>query len=284
MCSWRNAGGFYTLHHTEGDWCVVRKNMIPRKRYQYWNDVRNVENELRNWMRQHKSLNRLPKHRELTETGQFALSRAVIKHGGISAFVSRLHVPCYSKRKKQEGYWQDVANVEKELRDWMQRHDCKKFPTRDALRETGDSALASALRWHGNTEVMAKRLNVRGKQRGRHFWTKDENLKKELLPYLTKVLSAFWISLDIDGSRWSRPRMVLCFQHSASCKTHSEMICWGPLCDAEVSTKWLSVLDVLYGRQAKDDDVHVAKRNRPKGSALDSIFPSCIQGHPLCSD
>ena len=200
--SMRDAGRFYTLHHTDGDWRVVRKSMRPRKRHQYWKDVQNVENELRNWMRQHKSLDRLPKHRELLETGQFALSSAIVRHGGISAFVSRLHVPCYAKRKRPDGYWNDVANVEKELKDWMQRHDSEKFPTRDALRETGDAALATALRWHGNIETMTKRLKVRGKQRGRHFWTKDENLKKELLPYLLQVFSARWMLLDIEWSRW----------------------------------------------------------------------------------
>ena len=82
-------GGFYTLRDIGGEMRVVRKSMSPRKCSKYWKDVINVENELREWMRKHKTLNRLPKHRELKETGCFSLSHAIVCHGGMSAFSTK---------------------------------------------------------------------------------------------------------------------------------------------------------------------------------------------------
>lgn len=87
------AGSFYTVRDVGGEMQVIRKSMSPRKGSGYWQDVINVENELRNWMRKHKTLDRLPKHRELKATGCFSLSHAVVCHGGISAFESRFAAP-----------------------------------------------------------------------------------------------------------------------------------------------------------------------------------------------
>lgn len=165
----------------------MRKSSSRRKKSGYWQDITNIESEIQNWMQKHNRSDRLPKHQELWNTGQHSLSVAVSLHGGMPAFESRLNTPSPSKKRKQKGYWDDIQNVEHELKEWMKENDCETFPTRSKLRATGHHALVEALRRHGGMEVLTRRLGIEGAQRRRSYWKSDENLKKELIPWLKEV-------------------------------------------------------------------------------------------------
>lgn len=81
--------GFFTVEGIGEDLRVVKKSMSQRKKRKYWNNVENVEYEIRTWMWRHQISSRLPKHQELKKSGHTALSRAIVLHGGMQAFSKR---------------------------------------------------------------------------------------------------------------------------------------------------------------------------------------------------
>lgn len=168
---------------------VVKISMMHRKRRNYWQDINNIDHELRTWMWRHQVNSRLPKHRELKQSGYSSLSRAIVDHGGLIVFASRLGIPCfYTRGRRPSGYWSDLRNIEKELKVWFENHSKNdEFPTREELRETGDHCLAEALRYHGGVEELSMIFNKKRKRHGRKYWENDVNFKNELWPVLEKV-------------------------------------------------------------------------------------------------
>lgn len=103
----------------------------------YWQDEANVERELKEWVAAH---GRFPTQNDLVRTRKTSLNTAIIRTGGLPAWRTRLG---YDLIRKNRGYWEDEANIERELRAWIARHG--RFPSDKALLKTGDNGLRSMI-------------------------------------------------------------------------------------------------------------------------------------------
>ncbi|BDA51113.1 probable low molecular weight phosphotyrosine protein phosphatase at N-terminal half [Coccomyxa sp. Obi] len=81
----------------------------------------------------------------------------------------------------KRGYWKDAANVEAELRKFMDAHGITgRMPSYTELREAGAYTLLSALSKHRGMGTFAKRLGLDMNQREKGYWADLDNLKQEL--------------------------------------------------------------------------------------------------------
>ncbi|CAL8466218.1 g5754 [Coccomyxa elongata] len=81
----------------------------------------------------------------------------------------------------KRGYWKDAANVEAELRKFMDAHGISgRMPSYTELRVAGAYTLLSALSKHRGMGTFAKRLGLDMNQREKGYWADLDNLKQEL--------------------------------------------------------------------------------------------------------
>lgn len=88
--------------------------------------------------------------------------------------------------RKPRGYWDDCANVERELRVFMDLEKEHIIPTEQKLRGKGRGDLAGAIRKHGGFPAVAKRLRLEpstlNKPEG--YWSDFTNVEKELRVFI----------------------------------------------------------------------------------------------------
>src|SRR4051812_4886319 len=87
--------------------------MRSQKPAGYWDDIANVERELRAFMSTHGG-NAIPTVTYLTKAGRRDLVHAIDKHGGFPAVGTLLGIIRPGARKPN-GYWDDIATFEREL-------------------------------------------------------------------------------------------------------------------------------------------------------------------------
>jgi hypothetical protein len=92
------------------------------------------------------------------------------------------------KNCKERGYWRKIDNVEKELRNWMEKNGMSSvLPTQGMMRSNGAHSLASSIDYHGGLSVFASRMNLKlHSRRPNGYWQNFSALRAELLPYLTQ--------------------------------------------------------------------------------------------------
>ena len=67
----------------------------------------------------------------------------------------------------RRGYWQDVANVERELRAFMGLYGIAgRMPTSRELQSRGANSLYGAIHKHGGFTALAQRLGLRPRRYG----------------------------------------------------------------------------------------------------------------------
>lgn len=108
------------------------------------------------------------------------------------------------KRSRCYGYWSDLSNIERELRDWMRAHNIKdKLPSQRQLRISGASSLAASIDRHGGLRVFARRMGVSlSSRRPNGYWDEFHNVANALRPYLqrgTRALPHDVCHVDFDG-------------------------------------------------------------------------------------
>lgn len=121
-----------------------------KRRAGYWSDPANVERELRAWIVQH---NKFPTQKDLARTGAGGLHGAISKQGGIAVWRAKLG---YARLSRPAGYWDDPANVEREVREWIATYG--KFPSMEDLAGTSCGALNSGISRHGGYPVWRAKL------------------------------------------------------------------------------------------------------------------------------
>ncbi len=97
----------------------------------------------------------------------------------ISASQSRSHIP----KRKPSGYWNDFANVERELLGFISEYELEGvMPTASNLIDADRKDLVSALRKHGGFPSVAKRLGLERPNSAKTpgFWNDFENVEKEI--------------------------------------------------------------------------------------------------------
>lgn len=183
-------GEYYTVRVVNGQRRVVRKRDKPRG---YWRDEKNIDAELRLWMRQHGVLDRLPTQKELRKSGASSLAASIDASGGLAAIAERWGVSMASR--KPNGYWDNFENLAEALKPFLltrkkengggdERNDddaVAYMPTQQELMNAGRSDLIRAIRYHGGTKVVGRKLSA--KTRNVQLATEDD-IVSELLQYV----------------------------------------------------------------------------------------------------
>src|SRR5439155_25954266 len=104
---------------------------------------------LQEFIKDHGTLGAFPTPRSsdlLGKAGRSDLQNALAKHGGYPSVAARLRLAC---AKKQQGYWDDFANVERGLRAFIQeRGTSGVMPTSEELGKARRGDLAAAISKH----------------------------------------------------------------------------------------------------------------------------------------
>jgi len=131
-----------------------------RRPRNYWADFANVERELLAFIAEHGSPGVMPTARELADAGHGTLVEAITQHGGYFAVAARLNLD--GKRVYHSPvYWQDFANVERELRDFLaERGTPTMMPTEHAFHSAGRDDLLHGLWLNGGSRAVAERLGL----------------------------------------------------------------------------------------------------------------------------
>ncbi len=163
-----NAGGYsslaYAINKHGGFHSVAAQCGLKRsdeyKPLGYWNDIANLENQLRIYLAEHGTADTMPTIPELYAEGRVDLVGAIKKHGGVSIVAEQFGFKRPDARKPL-GYWNDFANVERELRTFIADHGSDGImSTIDELLKARCSALARAISRHGGFSSVARQLGL----------------------------------------------------------------------------------------------------------------------------
>src|SRR2546426_2117028 len=106
-----------------------------RKPQGYWNEFASVERELLAFIESHGTPGVMPTNTDLGKAGRSDLQNALAKHGDYPSVAARLRLAC---AKKQQGYWDDFANVGHELLAFIEEHGTPSaMPTSVELGKAG---------------------------------------------------------------------------------------------------------------------------------------------------
>jgi len=162
----------------------LRLPPYKRKRHGYWEDFANVTSELQNFIAEHGIPGVMPTQNDLTQAGLSSLTNAIDHHGGIYAVAERLGLRL-SHAQHPDGYWDDFVNVERELLAFASEYGTPGvMPSRNDLRQAGLHDLNGALKKHGGTSAVAKRLNLQPKIKPMGHWDDFTNVERALSAYI----------------------------------------------------------------------------------------------------
>src|SRR5260370_6132562 len=151
----------------------------------YWNDLANVERELREYIRFHGREGVMPTYTELQRANQSSLCAAIRQHGTFASLAEQFGL-LYQPGKKRDGYWDDLTHVEQALREHNERYGMGDImPTAQELRQHGYSRVIRAFKRHDGADAVAHALGftMRGKNHPRGHWTR-ETLAEELRAFM----------------------------------------------------------------------------------------------------
>ena len=143
-----------------------------KKSNHYWNDFNNVKNELS------KICTKTGKFRSgkyLRKIGRQDLEAAIRIHGGPHQVSKKAGYLSIEKPKK---YWNNYQNIKNEFLEIYKK--LGKVPTENYLRKIGKSSLAHALSINDNRYKITKELGLSLYKKPKGFWSKEDNLEKEL--------------------------------------------------------------------------------------------------------
>ncbi len=150
----------------------------------YWEDFSNVRKELLEFIVKHGEDGAMPTHNDLVSSGRSALSSAINKHGGIPVVAKRLGLE-RPNAQKPGGYWDDFANLEKELRTFISVHVTDGvFPTYSELAKYGRTDLAYAVNKHGGFALVAEKLGLAFNRKTPGYWEDFANVERELRSFI----------------------------------------------------------------------------------------------------
>lgn len=142
----------------------VKKEMsIAKKRYppKYWNDFRNVEIAIREYLAKQDVTDVMPTRTQLKASGYAYLASAIDKHGTFSSVAARLMLRYEGVEKKPLGYWKEFSNVARELHAFVKRQDMPGImPSQTALLQANQSSLVQAIHRHGHFEFVAQKAGL----------------------------------------------------------------------------------------------------------------------------
>lgn len=113
-------------------------------------------------MQQHDCGDVLPTSRELKRAGEHSLLWAIHQHHGFRAVAARLELHTKGENIRPANYWDDLTNLERELRAYMEEHNCEGIlPSARVLAAEGKHGLMSGIVKHGGWIAVARKLGLR---------------------------------------------------------------------------------------------------------------------------
>ena len=144
-----------------------------KKPYGYWRNWENVEAEINKII---EEIGHFPSQNEMKSFGQYTLPSAIANyHSGVNAVRKKME---YEIEKRDNGYWNNWENVEKELKEIIEK--IGHFPSQLELRKLKMSSLSPAIDKHGGTHVVSKKLGMTGVEKfPKGYWQDEENVLSE---------------------------------------------------------------------------------------------------------
>ncbi|MDE3090145.1 MAG: hypothetical protein KGJ80_12250, partial [Chloroflexota bacterium] len=172
-----------------GFWAVAKRLGLMRsdadKLAGYWNDFANVDTELHAFISKHGTSGVMPSYPQLKLRGYGSLANAIDKHGGSLVVAERLGLD-RSDADKPKGYWDNFANVERELRAFVAAHNKDgTMPTSKELTDAGYRSLVHAINKHGGFWIVSDKLGLKPTNRPAGYWDDFANLERELRTFIS---------------------------------------------------------------------------------------------------
>ncbi len=161
---------------------------MPAKPPGYWNDFAVLERELLAFIDEHGGPGVMPTQQMLHCAGRHDLMRGIQVHGGVGATGDRLGL-AHRGRRKPHGYWQDPANVDRELLAFVAQHGQQgAMPTQQLMVQAGRADLALAIARSGGQRAVAERMGLlpADTRRAPGYWTDLANLARELAVFVAQ--------------------------------------------------------------------------------------------------
>jgi hypothetical protein len=154
----------------------------------YWDDFAVLERELLAFIDEHGLPAVMPTQQLLHRAGRHDLMRGIRVQGGVGVIGDRLGL-AHCGRRKPRGYWQDPANVNRELLAFIAEHGQPGvMPTQQQMVHAGRADLSLAITRGGGQRAAAERLGLRPAdvRRAPGYWTDFANLARELAAFVAE--------------------------------------------------------------------------------------------------
>ena len=165
-------GGFIGLRKALGEEGIIKSKG-------YWPNPENIERETGEFMEKHE-FDILPNRTKLAEMGESALGSAISKHypGGFRALRKALGEERIIKSK---GYWPNQENIERETREFMEKHEFDILPSENTLGEMGRLDLGNSISRHypGGFRGLRAALGEERIMKPKGYWPNPENIERE---------------------------------------------------------------------------------------------------------
>ena len=152
----------------------------------YWSDFANLDREIWDFMNQ-TGLQTMPTSAELANAHRGDLVHAIYQNGGWSAVAAKMGLPSRSNGKPA-GYWMDFANLERELRTFMNQSGLTTMPTTPELANAHRHDLLHAIHQHCGFAAVAAKMGVllHLKRKPDGYWTDFANLEREIWDFISQ--------------------------------------------------------------------------------------------------
>jgi hypothetical protein len=161
---------------------------MPAKPPGYWDDFAVLEQELLAFIAEHGVPGVMPTLPLLRRSGRHDLMHGIRIQGGAGATGDRLGLAHYGRRKARR-YWQDPANVDRELLAFIAEHGQPGvMPKQKEMQQAGRADLSLAVTRSGGQHVIAERLGLRpaDARRAPGYWSDFANLARELAAFVAE--------------------------------------------------------------------------------------------------
>ena len=187
-----------------------------RKLNGYWDDFKNVQEEVEKFIALHGSPDLMPTIQDLVALGYTGLSNAIQRHGGIAVVARQLGLKSH---RKAMGYWDDFVNVERELYAFIAQYGTVgTMPTTRELQRHNATNLSNAIQKHGGMSVVARHLGLKSQRKARAYWHDFANVERELYAFIARYGTVGTMPTTLELQRHHSSNLYNAIQrHGGTC-------------------------------------------------------------------
>src|SRR5713226_6183770 len=132
-----------------------------RKPRGYWQDLNNLEQELKAFAAQQGLGNTMPTKSQLAQANRYDLWNAIIRYGGLVAVAQQLDLNG-AKGCRPRGYWQEFRNLQSELNAFIAEYklNAQTMPSTTQLRRAKRWTILKAIHTYGGYSTVATQLGL----------------------------------------------------------------------------------------------------------------------------